>query len=171
VDACQKLAVAADEDHIPIDLVVYLGSGPEQKPDEHSPAKVLHTLHFEGKKGHYSSPGAPLDHAQNITYPDIGCTAVPTHPATLDCVTEELLVVASRVPFIVTVPAPLPSHEPTPRPVVPPSGPRDEWDFLKPELLPAPQQTPRSGPEVLPPPQQPDPGVPARTTGRPPAHP
>jgi hypothetical protein len=128
-----SLTRSLKEDGIGIDLLVYLGGNtldntPADRPDN---ARRIVNVLAHG----WIWNGAILEGAENIEEPDIWHFGSPTHPRTLQTLTEELTTLAATVPAILpSLPSPTPTEEePTPRPVqIPPTAKRDEWDFLKP---------------------------------------
>jgi hypothetical protein len=75
--------------------------------------------------------------AESIEVPCSSRYGVPTHPLTLQTLTDELNQLAMNVPVRVEKVLPFPSlmdsPEPTPRPVAPTQeSSMDDWDFLKP---------------------------------------
>jgi hypothetical protein len=154
-NAARDLADAVKPDHIPIDLLVYLGGVVlHESPNPH-PENALKVLHIRGQD--YLLNGKELDHVVNVRYPEVFNCGIPSDKRTLQLLAHELTVAAARVPYVEKVrpplleeqaptPRPLPPPEeeaPKPRPVPPPAPlardkPRDEWDFLMPAPVPPP---------------------------------
>jgi hypothetical protein len=135
----RAVAAAVQPDHIGIDLVVYVSGCPKEDSKQDRLQNVEKVINIQSKCG--VPAGSSPDHGQHVVYPEVGTLAAPTHPHTLDILAHELTAVACRVPVIVRMPPPDPFQTPTPHPVKEaPEGPRDEWDFLKPQALytPAP---------------------------------
>lgn len=142
----RELAGKLQGDEQPIDLLVYLGEGVEGP----RPGNVLKLVNIQGTRCLGKSP--QVEGAENITYPEVSVKKSVKHPQTLDLLVRELTLVGSRVPVIDKLPPPNPFPAPTPRPLGPvPSGPRDEWDFLKPQPLLPPGQTPTQPTPPVPP--------------------
>ncbi len=159
----RSLAEKLQGDGITIDLLVYLGGtgGPR-------PGNVLKLVNIQGVPHGSESPH--VDGAENVFFAEVGSMGCVKHPNTLDRLVTELTWVASRVPVIDREPPPNPFPEPTPRPTGPfPTGPRDEWDFLKPRPLVNPPGKAPQQPELLPvpkkEPQQKPPADPTTTSG------
>lgn len=129
----RNLARDAGEEHIPIDLLVYLGGNTLKDCPEDKPENALHIVNILATGCIWN--GDHLEGADNLNYGDVWHFGSPSHPKTLEILAEELVKVAARVP-VTTPEAPVwhPGEDaPTPRPIVPSAaGPRDEWDFLKP---------------------------------------
>jgi pimeloyl-ACP methyl ester carboxylesterase len=139
----RDLARDAGQEHIPIDLLVYLGGNTLKDCPEDKPENVVHIVNILATGCLWN--GDHLEGADNINYGDVWHFGSPSHPKTLDVLAEELAKVAGSVPLVIRQPPSWHFNEeaPTPRPVVQQTdGPRDEWDFLKP-----------SGPGEAPPPR------------------
>jgi pimeloyl-ACP methyl ester carboxylesterase len=131
----RNLASDANEEHIPIDLLIYLGGNTLKDCPEDKPENALHIVNILATGCIWN--GDYLEGADNLNYGDVWHFGSPTHPKTLDVLAEELVKVAARVPVVIREPQPwLPGEQaPTPRPVSPAKpAPRDEWDFLKPAI-------------------------------------
>lgn len=135
-NVARDIACAMRSDHITIDLLLYvggnsLGNSPDERPE--NVGKVIHILPKID-----SAVGSAIDGADNVEFTDTYHFGAPTHPKTLEILTQELAAISLRVP-VVMPPAPPPAREeaPTPRPLKPAPGDaaRDEWDFLKPDAL------------------------------------
>jgi pimeloyl-ACP methyl ester carboxylesterase len=129
----RNVAADANREHIPIDLLIYLGGNTLKDCAEDKPENALHIVNILATGCIWN--GDHLEGADNLNYGDVWHFGSPTHLKTLEVLAEELAKVAARVPVVIHEPPPVASDEdaPTPRPVVPQnSGPRDEWDFLKP---------------------------------------
>jgi hypothetical protein len=128
-EAC-RLARKVEADGVAIDLVVYLGGGVRE---EHGhPGNVGQVCCVQ------PADCPPVEGAVNLTYPQGGPTCAATHPQAVELLLKALAQVACKVPVIEKVLPPNPNPPlPLPHPVTPPAaGPRDQWDFLKPEPLP-----------------------------------
>ncbi len=141
----RNLANDANEEHVPIDLLIYLGGNTLKDCPEDKPENALHIVNILATGCVWN--GDHLEGADNLNYGDVWHFGSPTHPKTLDVLAEELVKVAARVPVVVKEPPPWrPAEEaPTPRPVTPQKvAPRDAWDFLKPvpdgEQAPPPRE-------------------------------
>jgi pimeloyl-ACP methyl ester carboxylesterase len=129
----RNLANDANAEHIPIDLLVYLGGNTLKDCPEDKPENAFHIVNILATGCVWN--GDYLEGADNLNYSEVWHFGSPTYSKTLDVLAEELVKVAARVPVVLTEPPPwFPGEEaPTPRPVVPQkAGPRDEWDFLRP---------------------------------------
>ena len=83
--------------------------------------------------------GAVLDNAENINYDNVWHFGSPSHPQTLEVLTNELTDIACRVAFVeYGYPSPDAPH-------IPISEKPDEWDFLAPN-----HQVPPLPPKELP---------------------
>ncbi len=130
----REIAHAANDEHINIDLLIYLGGNTLENRPYDKPENALHIVNILATGCIWN--GAELDGADNLNYADVWHFGSPAHPKTLAVLSEELAKVASRVPVVQYEPALPQGYEPapTPRPVKAAApGPRDEWDFLKPE--------------------------------------
>jgi hypothetical protein len=137
----RDLAVAVQGDHIGIDLLIYLSGCPKDEGAKGRPDNVEKVINIQSTCG--VEAGTP-EHRQDILYPEVGTTAAPTHPYTLDLLAHELTAVACRVPIIERLPPPDPFPTPTPHPVKETlDGPRDDWDFLKPQAQYHPKEQPK----------------------------
>jgi predicted esterase len=142
----RNLAHVANQENIPIDLLVYLGGNTLENCPDDKPENALHIVNILATGCIWN--GDYLEGADNLTYGDVWHFGSPSHPRTLELLVDELAKVAARVPVVVQEPPPLmPGGEeaPTPRPIVPSKAERrDEWDFLKPanpdEVAPSPRQ-------------------------------
>jgi pimeloyl-ACP methyl ester carboxylesterase len=141
----RNVAIDANTEHIPIDLLVYLGGNTLKDCPEDKPENALHIVNILATGCVWN--GDHLEGADNLNYGDVWHFGSPSHPKTLDVLAEELVKVTARVQVVVHEPPPFVFGEaaPTPRPVVPlRPGPRDQWDFLKPappgELTPPPRE-------------------------------
>jgi hypothetical protein len=134
----------AEENHIPIDLVVYLGGNTLSNPEDARPPHVARMLNILACGCIWN--GDQLDGAENIQYDDCWHFGSPAHPHTLKLLDEALNAIASQVPVIEEVP---PGGELPPRPelILPPTPgqQRGDWDFLRPESerLPPPRPEPQ----------------------------
>jgi hypothetical protein len=133
----REVAQEARAEQCVIDLLVYLGGNTLEDVPYDRPDNVLKLVNILAAGCVWN--GAELEGAENLHVTDVFHFGSPTHQQTLEVLRRELPVVASRVHFTAPAnePFPLDASElgPTPRPVQvpPPEGPRDEWDFLKPE--------------------------------------
>ncbi len=156
----RKLAHALKEDGVAIDLLVYLGGDTIFNKPYSWPENVGQVVNLRARgclglcAGVFS--GEDIDGATNRYFERAGHNGVPMHPETISILTHELSKVASRVPVLVPV---LVTEEveigPMPRRVFKMVGPRDEWDFLKPNTelqavgpLPIPLRPSPSPPEA-----------------------
>ncbi len=164
--ACEarKLAEQLHTKGQTIDLLVYLGGG----PDGPRPPNVLKLLNIEGKCP--SEKQSVVNPSDTVRIEEVSQKGCVSHPRTLELLVRELTLAGTRVPVVAQ---PLPANpfpEPTPRSLrpapdqaKPKAGPPDEWDFLKPKSLPAPPtQSPRPMPEMLPRPTPVDPPPPTK---------
>ena len=140
----RNVAQVANAEHIPIDLLVYLGGNTLENCSEDKPENALHIVNILATGCIWN--GDYLEGADNLSYGDVWHFGSPSHPKTLEVLVEELANVAARVPVVVRE-APewhWGEEAPTPRPVSPPKvGKRDEWDFLKPADWGTPAPAPR----------------------------
>jgi pimeloyl-ACP methyl ester carboxylesterase len=141
----RNLAMDANQEHIPIDLLIYLGGNTLKDCPEDKPENAQHIVNILATGCIWN--GDHLEGADNLNYGDVWHFGSPSHPKTLEVLADELVKVAARVPVVLREPPPWYGEDaPTPRPVVPPkaTGPRGEWDFLKPappvELTPPPRE-------------------------------
>jgi pimeloyl-ACP methyl ester carboxylesterase len=141
----RNLAHDANEEHIPIDLLIYLGGNTLKDCPEDKPENALHIVNILATGCVWN--GDNLEGADNLNYSDVWHFGSPSHVITLDILAKELVKVAARVPVVIPEAPPwVPGEDaPTPRPVTAPiAGPRDEWDFLKPappgQALPVPRE-------------------------------
>ncbi len=141
----RNLANDANEEHIPIDLLIYLGGNTLKDCPKDRPENALHIVNILATGCIWN--GDQLEGADNLNYGDVWHFGSPTHPKTLDVLAEELVKVAARIPVVLhEPPAWHPDEEaPRPRPAeTRKKGPRDAWDFLKPgpqdEETPAPKE-------------------------------
>jgi hypothetical protein len=135
VQEMHSVAEDLNKDHIPIDLLVFLsGNHPVWFMPSDRPANVQRVVNILASGGMKSF--GVREYAENVRLPeDTWHFGSPTHPYTLEKMSEELGALALTVPIreIVRPPEPLEDEAPTPRPVKPTKrGPRDEWDFLRP---------------------------------------
>jgi hypothetical protein len=146
----RNVAHAAAEDNISIDLLFYLGGNTLKDCPYDRPANACKVVNILARGCIWN--GTHFDDALNIEYDDVYHFGSPTHRQTLAVLTEELTLVASRVPVVQRVPEAFPVPSP-PRPEVPPvedEAPGPEWDFLK-DGQPAPAPTGERGPTQRPP--------------------
>jgi pimeloyl-ACP methyl ester carboxylesterase len=142
----RNLAHVANEEQIPIDLLVYLGGNTLKNCPEDKPENALHIVNILATGCIWN--GDYLDGADNLSYGDVWHFGSPAHPRTLELLVDELANVAARVPIVVpAMPPAMPGGEvaPSPRPVEPVTpAKRGEWDFLQPvpqdQTLPAPRE-------------------------------
>jgi hypothetical protein len=135
VQELHSVAKDLSAEDIPIELLVFLsGNHPVAFMPEDRPAnvhRVVNILASGGMKAY-----GVREYAENVRLPDdTWHFGSPTHPYTLEKLSEELAALALTVPLREIVRQPQPSDEeaPTPRPVKPPAHKTpDEWDFLKP---------------------------------------
>ena len=141
----RNVGQVANAEHIPIDLLVYLGGNTLENCPQDKPENAVHIVNILATGCIWN--GDYLDGADNLNYGDVWHFGSPSHPKTLDVLVEELAKVAARVPVVIRE-APAwhwGEDAPTPRPITPSTaGPRDEWDFLKPvdtgATAPAPRE-------------------------------
>jgi hypothetical protein len=130
---------------VQVDLLVYVDGVCLHQPPLDHPANALRVVsilsNVRGKE-------AQLEHAENISYPDVWHFGTPTHPQTLKMLVRELSVVALGVPIIEVMP-PLGPAELVPPgrpalPILPPPQPASPklpaptptdttWNFLHPD--------------------------------------
>jgi hypothetical protein len=142
----RSVAQAVKTDGVHIDLLVYLGGNTLDNIPEDKPENAVQIVNILASGCIWN--GAWMDEAINIHETDVWHFGSPTHPRTLEVLTEELFAVASTVPVVdpPVYKGPVLQGEPTPRPVEAPTETRrDEWDFLKPvtHLPAAPPQNPQ----------------------------
>jgi hypothetical protein len=123
----RELANALRTDGIFVDLVVYFGANGAENSQETRPDNIGRVVNLRTKSE--NADESFMNDALNITYSDVSSFGAPAHPYTLETLARELMMVASAVPIIETLPAPaVPSRVPTmPRA----ADRRDDWDFLK----------------------------------------
>jgi hypothetical protein len=132
----RELANAVKDDGVTIDLLVYLGGNTLENTPPNRPEHCLHIVNILATGCIWN--GCALDGADNIHYTNVWHFGSPTHPGTLEVLSQQLAAVAARVPVVLpAVPPPLEDelHRPQPlRQTMPPAEAqgRDEWDFLKP---------------------------------------
>jgi hypothetical protein len=129
----RNVAHDANAEHIPIDLLIYLGGNTLKDCPEDKPDNALHIVNILATGCIWN--GDHLEGADNLNYGDVWHFGSPSHPKTLEVLAEELVKVAARVSVVVQEAPPwYPGEQaPTPRPVTPSrASPRDEWDFLLP---------------------------------------
>jgi hypothetical protein len=129
------IAVAMKADGISIDLLVFLSGNhpvapmPHERPD--NVGKVVNLL----ASGVMATRGQ-RDWADNIRLTSTWHFGSPTHPTTLDLLTQELAVITQSVPVAEPLEMGKPKIDdvaPTPRPITARgSGAKAGWDFLKP---------------------------------------
>jgi hypothetical protein len=145
----KSLAQAAKGDGIAIDLLVYLGGNTLENVPEDRPDNVGQIVNILASGCIWN--GAWMDGAINIHETDVWHFGSPTHPRTLEVLSQELARVASSVPVpqtealksVMAIP-----EEPTPRPsTASTAAKRDDWDFLKPvsRIKVSPERVPESG--------------------------
>jgi hypothetical protein len=133
----REVAQEARAEQCVIDLMVYLGGNTLEDVPYDRPDNVLKFVNILAAGCIWN--GADMEGAENLHVTDIFHFGSPTHQQTLEVLRRELPLVAARVPLTARAVEPFPLDEsergPTPRPVQEPQarGPRDEWDFLKPE--------------------------------------
>jgi hypothetical protein len=149
VQQMHSVAKDLNEEGIPIDLLIFLsGNHPVAFMPEDRPANVHRVVNILAS-GSMKAYGV-REYAENVRLPeDTWHFGSPTHPYTLEKLSEELAALALTVPLreIVRPQQPPDEEAPKPRPVKPPSDeeapkprpvkppsqiPTDEWDFLKP---------------------------------------
>jgi hypothetical protein len=135
VQEMHSVAKDLSAEGIPIDLLVFLsGNHPVAFMPENRPANVHRVVNILAS-GSMKAYGV-REYAENVRLPeDTWHFGSPTHPYTLEKLSEELAALALTVPLREIVRPAQPSDEeaPTPRPIKPPSRKSsDEWDFLKP---------------------------------------
>jgi hypothetical protein len=122
-----------DEDGIPIDLLVYMGGNTLENTPESRPEGVGKVVHILATG--YIWKGTAIDDAENLKHADAWHFGSPTHAATLEVLTRELMVVAANVPYVERDYAAEQPDAPTPRAVVRHTVARlDEANFLKPAM-------------------------------------
>jgi hypothetical protein len=125
------LANSAREKGITIDLLVYLGGNTLKNEVHDQPDNVLQIVNILASGAIWN--GAWMDRAENIHETDVFHFGSPTHPATLEVLIRELVIVAQRVPVLPPPPMAPPFLSPIPQGtgLISPAK-RGEWDFLKP---------------------------------------
>lgn len=125
------LANSANDEHIPIDLLVYLGGNTLKNEPRDQPPNVARVINILASGCIWN--GAWLDRAENVHVRDVFHFGSPSHPYTLDVLAREMAVVASNVPVsLPPLEGPLPPGVTLPSPGPTTSAARGEWDFLKP---------------------------------------
>lgn len=161
-NAVRELANAVKDDGIVIDLLVYLGGNTLENTPPNRPEHAIHIVNILALGCIWN--GTTLDGAENLQVRNRWHFGSPTHPQTLDILSRELAVVASRVPVpqpralppLYEAPRPRPLHEKLPPPEeAKPSG----WEYMeegKEPALPQPRQmqyqrpSPTARPPVMP---------------------
>jgi hypothetical protein len=165
----RHLAQSANEDGIPIDLLVYLGGNTLDNTPHDKPENVKQIVNILASGCIWN--GAWMDGAINMHETNVWHFGSPTHPDTLRVLAQELVKVAESVPAQPGEPSelPLPHQEPTPRPVMNhvaakpvegdvlrpiwrmrmPGEPRRPQDYEQPRLVKAPP-VPAPDPEPIP---------------------
>jgi hypothetical protein len=144
----RNVALAAAEDGISIDLLVYLGGNTLKNTPKDQPENVKRIVNILAQGCIWN--GDTMDRAENVQVRGRWHFGSPSHPFTLQVLAQDLAEIASSVP----IPAPVEPHmppwdEPLPRPRKLESrkpAPRDEWDFLKPVSRLGEQQFPDPAP-------------------------
>ena len=140
----RDVALAAKEEGIQIDLLVYLGGNTLKNTPKDQPENVKRIVNILAQGCIWN--GDTLDRAENVQVRGRWHFGSPSHPYTLQVLAQDLAEIASSVPIPVPDPPQMPpSDEPAPTPRKIESrkpASRDEWDFLKPvsrldEQLPA----------------------------------
>ena len=130
----RDVALAAAEDGISIDLIVYLGGNTLKNRPQDQPENVKRIVNILAQGCIWN--GDTLDRAENVQVKGRWHFGSPSHPFTLQVLAQDLAEIASSVPVPALSQPQMPlSDEPTPRPRKLESrkpAPRDEWDFLKP---------------------------------------
>ena len=119
----RNLANDANAEHIPIDLLIYLGGNTLKDCPEDKPENALHIVNILATGCIWN--GDYLEGADNLNYGDVWHFGSPSYPKTLDVLAEELVKVAARVPVVIREAPPwIPGEDaPTPRPLVPAKPP------------------------------------------------
>jgi hypothetical protein len=112
----RNLAQSVKPDGVFIDLLVYLGGNTLENRPKDRPENVGHIVNILATGWIWN--GDHLDGATNLNYDDVWHFGSPSHLQTLHTLSEQLSIVAGRVPIV----------EPE---VTATAGPRAEWDFLK----------------------------------------
>jgi hypothetical protein len=130
----RAIALDAQAQGIPIDLVVYLSGTALFEGDRDRPSNVLRVVNILPRV-QWNSDSFP-EEIETIRESGIWHFAVPTHAQTLETLAHEIAAVAGAVPVPEFGPPsapPGPDAEPTPRKVQGRApGRADDWDFLKP---------------------------------------
>jgi hypothetical protein len=130
-NAVRDLAHSMAAHGINVDLLVYLGGNTLHNTPEDHPGNAGHVINVLAHGSVWN--GDTIDQAENINVANVWHFGSPTHPATVQALTQSLAAVAATVPVVVPVQAPEPETAPTPHPVTqPPPEHGPEWDFLKP---------------------------------------
>jgi hypothetical protein len=146
----RNVAQDVKEEGIDIALLFYLGGNTLENTLQDQPENA-HRLVNVLAHG-YIWNGAQFDNGENINLEDVWHFGSPTHPRTIEVLTQDLIDIAWSVPIIEPVKPDdksTPDAEPTPRPVMPraeaePKG----WEFLKP--VSRLRQGPSQGEEIRP---------------------
>jgi hypothetical protein len=130
----RNLALAAKDEGIKIDLLVYLGGNTLKNKADDQPDNVLRIVNILAQGCIWN--GATMDRAENVQVIGRWHFGSPTHPFTLQVLAQDLAEIAASIPVPAAPDRQMPPWDetaPTPRKVGKP-GPqaKDEWDFLKP---------------------------------------
>ena len=151
----RNIAQAAKEEGICIDLLVYLGGNTLKNRPEDQPPNVKRIVNILAQGCIWN--GDTLDRAENVQVMGRWHFGSPSHPYTLQVLAQDLAEIASSVPIPVSPErqmSPWDETAPTPRKLdtSKSSGPRDDWDFLKPVSnlgeSPLPEPAPVSAPRT-----------------------
>jgi hypothetical protein len=146
----RDMALAAQENGIDIDLLVYLGGNTLDNTPHDRPPNAHMVVNILASGCIWN--GTTLDDAENFHLPDVWHFGSPTHRVTLEVLAKDLAVVAHSLPQPAVPALPNTDEEaPTPRPVTLHVSVRhDQWDFLKPAASiayqPGPAAPPAQGP-------------------------
>lgn len=128
----RDVALAAGEDGVSIDLIVYLGGNTLKNRPKDQPENVKRIVNILAQGCVWN--GDTLDRAENVQVRGCWHFGSPSHPFTLQVLAQDLAEIASSVPVPVSPERQMPPwDEPRPRKLESRKpAPRDEWDFLKP---------------------------------------
>lgn len=130
----RNLALAAKEEGVRIDLLVYLGGNTLKDVPRDQPDNVVRVVNILAQGCIWN--GATMQRAENVQVLGRWHFGSPSHPFTLQVLAQDLAEIASEVPVHMPPQPQMPPWDetaPTPRRIeARKPAQRDEWDFLKP---------------------------------------
>jgi hypothetical protein len=130
----RDIALAAKEEGIRIDLLVYLGGNTLKDVPRDQPDNVARVVNILAQGCIWN--GATMQRAENVQVLGRWHFGSPSHPYTLQVLAQDLAEIASEVPVPMPAQPQMPPWDetaPTPRRIEARKPvPLDEWDFLKP---------------------------------------